>query len=181
MNMLNAVKAVLTEAGEPLHVTEITRRMLEHKLWTAAGKTPVDSVRSALAMHINHHGCQSVFERTRPATFALRAWSTLQEASPLTPAAPASVATDRSAKARNGTAGEGEGTLSFTDAAEQVLTRFGKSLAMHYRDITAKALELGLVATQGKTPEATRRPEMLACLGAGGPPVMLRIPPVARR
>ncbi len=135
--------------------------MLEHELWTATGKTPVNSVRSALAMHINHHGCQSVFERTRPATFTLRAWSTPHEASPLTPAAPASVATDRSAKARSGTAGEGEGTLSFTDAAEQVLTRFGKSLAMHYRDITAKALELGLVATQGKTPEATMYSQIL--------------------
>jgi restriction system protein len=45
--------------------------------------------------------------------------------------------------------------LSFTDAAEDVLRRYGEGRPMHYRGITAKVLEEGLVKTRGKTPEAT--------------------------
>ena len=45
--------------------------------------------------------------------------------------------------------------LSFTDAAERVLSEFGGKQPMHYRDVAKKALELGLVKTEGKTPQAT--------------------------
>lgn len=45
--------------------------------------------------------------------------------------------------------------LSFTDAAEKVLDKYADRSPMHYRAITDKALELGLIATAGKTPEAT--------------------------
>ena len=47
--------------------------------------------------------------------------------------------------------------LSFTDAAEKVLDRFAGERPMSYRDITRKALALGLIGTAGKTPEATLR------------------------
>ncbi|HEX8283780.1 MAG TPA: winged helix-turn-helix domain-containing protein [Pyrinomonadaceae bacterium] len=43
----------------------------------------------------------------------------------------------------------------FTDAAELVLDKYAGKSPMHYRAITDKALELGLIATAGKTPEAT--------------------------
>ena len=46
-------------------------------------------------------------------------------------------------------------TYSFTDAAERVLEEFGNKRPMHYRAITEKALEMGWLSTQGKTPEAT--------------------------
>ena len=45
--------------------------------------------------------------------------------------------------------------LSFTDAAEQVLERHAGGRPMHYRAITAQALALGLLASHGRTPEAT--------------------------
>lgn len=51
--------------------------------------------------------------------------------------------------------------LSFTDATEQVLQKFGGKKPMHYRDIAAKALESGLVSTMGKTPEATLYAQVL--------------------
>jgi restriction system protein len=51
--------------------------------------------------------------------------------------------------------------LSFTDAAEQVLQKFGGKKPMHYRDIATKALESGLVSTMGKTPEATLYAQVL--------------------
>jgi hypothetical protein len=45
--------------------------------------------------------------------------------------------------------------LSFTDAAEQVLEHHAGGQPMHYRAITAHALALGLLASHGRTPEAT--------------------------
>ena len=55
-----------------------------------------------------------------------------------------------------------EETYSFTDAAERVLRRFGEQRPMHYRDITDKALELGWLNTEGKTPEATMYAQILS-------------------
>lgn len=46
-------------------------------------------------------------------------------------------------------------SLSFTDAAEQVLQRFGSGQAMHYQTITRHALEQGLITTAGQTPAAS--------------------------
>lgn len=54
-----------------------------------------------------------------------------------------------------------EETLSFTDAAEEVLNRFGNRQTMHYRDITEKALSDGLISTSGLTPEATMYAQIL--------------------
>jgi restriction system protein len=52
-------------------------------------------------------------------------------------------------------------TLSFTDAAESVLERYANKQPMHYRAITKKILELGIVRTQGQTPEATLYAQIL--------------------
>lgn len=49
----------------------------------------------------------------------------------------------------------GRDPLSFTDAAELILRQSTARQPMHYRDITAEALRLNLIETQGLTPEAT--------------------------
>jgi restriction system protein len=46
-------------------------------------------------------------------------------------------------------------SLTFSKAAERVLEEYGKKSPMHYREITAIALEKGWLRTEGKTPEAT--------------------------
>jgi len=51
--------------------------------------------------------------------------------------------------------GQGENKYSFTDAAEIVLDQYADKRPMHYRDITDVVLEMDLVDTEGKTPEAT--------------------------
>jgi len=51
--------------------------------------------------------------------------------------------------------------LSFSDATEKVLEQFGGKKPMHYRAITTKALELGLIRTEGQTPEATLYAQIL--------------------
>jgi restriction endonuclease Mrr len=53
------------------------------------------------------------------------------------------------------------GMLSFTDAAA-VLERFADKQPMHYRAITQKILDFGLVRTQGQTPEATLYAQILS-------------------
>ena len=45
--------------------------------------------------------------------------------------------------------------FSFLQCAEKVLREFGAKRPMHYRDITAKALEKGWLETQGEHPEMT--------------------------
>lgn len=45
--------------------------------------------------------------------------------------------------------------FSFLQCAEKVLREFGAKRPMHYRDITAKALEMGWLETQGEHPEMT--------------------------
>lgn len=52
-------------------------------------------------------------------------------------------------------------TMSFTDAAQHVLAGADDKKPMHYRDITKKALDLGLLNTAGKTPEATMYAQLL--------------------
>jgi restriction system protein len=137
MNVLTAVETVLTDAGEPLHYKEITKRVLQRGLWATTGQTPDATVNAQLAVDIKQRGETSVFNRTDKGIFALRAWG-IANGQGKTVAAPVS-----------------EKRLSFTDAAELVLDKYTGKSPMHYRAITDKALELGLIATAGKTPEAT--------------------------
>lgn len=71
-NALEAAYRVLREAGEPLHVEEITRRILATGIWCTNGKTPSATVNARIAVDIKSHGDASRFVRTRPATYALR-------------------------------------------------------------------------------------------------------------
>jgi restriction system protein len=48
-----------------------------------------------------------------------------------------------------------ETRYSFMDVAEIVLDQYADKRPMHYRDITDKIMDLDLVETEGKTPDAT--------------------------
>lgn len=146
MTALDAAKQVLEEAGEPLHFKEVTQRILDKGYWSTNGKTPWATINAQMSVEIQQKGPSSRFQRTRPGHYALRAWG-LPEFVPK--------------QKKSGKSREKKGnrrplqTMSFTDAAEEVLKRFSGRKPMHYRDITAKALEIGLVQTRGKTPEAS--------------------------
>lgn len=140
---LKAVHKVLSDAGEPLHYKEIARRVIADQLWETDGKTPEATVNAQLSIHIKKHGANAKFCRVGSGIFSLnRAASTTPSSS--RPSSASSLAGNNSA-----------GHVSFTDAAERVLIRFGGVQPMHSREITAKALELGLIRTSGRTPEAT--------------------------
>ncbi len=138
--VLNAVQQVLAEAGEPLHYQEITKRALSQGLWEPQGKTPEATVNGRLAHSIKHQGEASPFRRFGKGVFGLA--NGMEDAST--------------------TVRLKDSTLSFTEAAVQVLNEYADGSPMHYRDITAKALDLGLLETEGKTPEATMYAQIIS-------------------
>jgi restriction system protein len=145
MPFLDKVEVVLQDAGQPLHYNEITRLLLTTGVWATGGKTPQATVNARIAEDIKHNPA-SRFVRNGKGIFTLR------PASPLVPVSEPSTAaitlTRREPRNRNR-------GLSFLDAAAEVLERFGRRKPMHYKDITRLAIEHGLIATAGKTPEAT--------------------------
>ncbi len=139
MTILDAAAKILKDTGRPLHVKEITRRMIETALWVSKGKTPARTVGAILYMEIKKHGDQSTFVKTAPKTFALR---NIQD-----------VKKSESSNVSDST--NPKETYSFLDAAEKVLIQFGNRKPMHYREITNKAINQGWLITEGKTPDAT--------------------------
>ena len=138
VNAFDAAVQVLTEAQQPLHVTEITARIIEAGLWKTRGKTPVATVKAILYTDIKSRGDNSPFVKVAPQAFALRdSASAVQDKEPPLPSVSA-------------TAG-----ISFTNCAQKVLEELGGGQPMHYREITKQALAKGWLVSEGKTPEAS--------------------------
>jgi restriction system protein len=158
MNSLSATEIVLADAGAPMHYSEITRRILERDLWKTDGKTPAQTINAQLVTDIKKRGDASRFRHVGPGMFSINPSRipelSTTETSPLGMSGTAEDATieqDASAKA----------TVSFSNAAEQVLERFAERQPMHYSNITEKALDLGLITTRGKTPKDTMYSQIL--------------------
>lgn len=159
MDVLEGVKQVLVESGEPLHYKEITQRMLDKRLWTTKGQTPDQTVNARLALNIKHHGSSSLFQRTEKGIFALRSWGLLEYIDHTNESLEEMLA-EQEAEASSPPF-HSPPIRSFTDAAEYILTTFSYGKPMHYLDITKKALELGILKTSGQTPEATMYAQIL--------------------
>lgn len=149
MAFLDEIEQVLRQAAQPLRPEEITTRLIANG-WKTTGKTPEATVQARLAVDIKRNP-HSRFTRAGKAVFALRmgvnatpdeARGSAESDKPLRPAKRQSPST-------------------FLDAAEAVLDRFGSKRPMHYREITQKALDLGILTTSGKTPEATLYAQIL--------------------
>ena len=153
MSALSAVETLLTETGTPLHYREITSLILERGLWTTEGKTPEATVNALLAVDIKKRGTNSRFQRTGEGMFALRVWGLPEFAPPEEKPSPSGASRKKATSAPK--------ALSFNDAAERVLEKFGDKKPLHYRVITEKALKLGLLRTEGQTPEATLYAQIL--------------------
>ena len=121
MSALDAAATVLQEAGGPLHYREITKRMLARKLWTTAGKTPWETVNARLTVDIKERGAASRFVRTGPGLYALNRNVSAEPRSCKRPRSPVRSRERHGAK-----------RLSFTDAAERVLSQSGAHEPLHY-------------------------------------------------
>jgi restriction system protein len=144
MILIDAAEIILDEAGKPLHYQEITKRILQKELWQTEGLTPEATLNARIAMDIKVRGEHSRFQRIAPGVFALQKWA-LQ---------PQLVKSEK--QVENSTP-----KYSFTDAAEIVLDTLANQQPMHYRTITEHILDLELVNTEGKTPEATLYAQIL--------------------
>ncbi len=151
LTIRDAALRVLGESKGPLHVKEITERILTMGLWDTSGQTPEASVAAAINSDIKKRGNASPFARTEPGTFTLQATNATGEAvsdpQPGTASEPGQLTHVK--------------TYSFTDSAEKVLETLGKQQPMHYRAITQQALEMGFLVSKGKTPEATMYAQIL--------------------
>jgi restriction system protein len=143
MTVKEAAIQILNTEAKPLHVKVMTDMILSRGLWQTQGKTPTATVGAQIAADIKHNGENSPFIRVAPQTYRLRTMGT------------ATISASKQIKlAKNK-------PLSFTNAAEKILAKFGNKEPMHYRDITKKALEFNLLDTKGKTPEATMYAQIL--------------------
>lgn len=156
LSLNEAIKIVLTEVGQPLHVKEILQRILTSGLWSTSGKTPQDTISARLATDIKVNGASSAFIRTAPNTYALNNASAFTASSHSPSIVPAHAPTPVS-----DTAVVRPAPLSFTDAAEHILEHQAGKKPLHYGEITKLARQHGLIATQGQTPEATMYAQIL--------------------
>jgi restriction system protein len=145
LSALDAARAVLKQAGQPLHSKEITRRVIDQSLWKTTGKTPASTLNARIAVDIKKKGGRSRFQRTQKGVYALREWG-LPEYNPAQKATTATETEPATAL---------EQTFTFADAAEKILAEYANKQPAHYQEITDKMLELGLVASQGRTPDTT--------------------------
>lgn len=132
VGLLEAIRVVLSEAGEPLHYKAIMRQILRKGLWSSNSSRPWDAVTSVLSTELKRNGANSAFRRVGRGTYDLN--SDYAEASGPTAEA---------------------GHHSFADAAELVLQAHKSRKPLHYTEITTQVLEQGLVQTKGATPAAT--------------------------
>ena len=151
MSAISAAEAVLKESGKPLSCREISDTALAKGYWQTSGKPPWATIAAQIYTDINKHGAASRFVKAGPDCFTLN----LNPANTPAPAPkvinlPKATSTPKDGK-----------KLSFTQAAEKILSTHGKKEPMHYREITQKALELGMLNTEGQTPEATMYAQIL--------------------
>ncbi len=162
LGALEAAYQILLQAGEPLRIEEITRRMLEQDLWVTAGKTPEATVHARLCVDLKTKGAASRFVRTDRATFGLNpAAANAPLPAPQPPRSQAPRPRRADVQPTLLPPEPQQSTLSFTDAAERVLGAQAEARPMHYRELTERALDLGLLATKGRTPEATMYSQIL--------------------
>lgn len=146
MNWRGAVIRVLEEEGKPLHNKEITKRIIANNYRTTNGKTPWDTITSQLSADIRTNGIQSPFVRTSSGWYGLNKDVTesvsddlLQDQNSLPQPFPPIP----------------QHTMTFLDAAEDILKRHGGSEGMHYLTITTMALDGGILTSGAKTPHNT--------------------------
>ncbi len=139
MTAKEAAITVLKQAGKPLHLNEITERIISEGLWETKSENPTQSVSTEMQRHSNEDDESSIFRKVAPNTYALRVEAHIQKETPTL----------------------NSDSLSFLDAAEKVLDQFAEQKAMHYRDITQLAIEQGWLISNGKTPEQTMNAQLV--------------------
>lgn len=69
---LDAVYRVLADVGGPLAISEITKRVLERRLWQTTSRTPKASIAARISVDMDTRGDRSPFVRVSPGVYAIR-------------------------------------------------------------------------------------------------------------
>lgn len=182
MRTLDAIYIVLKESADPLDAPTITKLILEKGLWETEGKTPERMISSVLSVDLQKNGINSRFRKAGWGLFTvnrdvenviftdsddkagsengsaipipanIEPVSTPVEQTPIVPIAEVLVIKTDTTTAKP--AKSTEKVLSFADAAERILQKYADRQPMHYRKITSKAIELGIIETSAQTPTA---------------------------
>lgn len=139
LSALDAAYQVLKASGKPMEIRELTRQILEQGLWETKGKTPWDTVAAQMYTELNRLGAKSRFVKAGKG----QVWGAAGVVSAYKAGPKPKMAKDSTPK------------MTFLNAAEYVLKSQSKKAPMHYEAITKIALEKHLLATSGKTPDAT--------------------------
>lgn len=133
LTVLQAAEKVLREAREPLHVNELTKRMMDQGLWKTDSQSPEKNVRTSIGIDISKNPDESRFRYEGGGAFALKG----------TPPARQTAAVSEEVSR--------EVDLTTLNAAEKVLRAAGRPL--HYTEITKRMLDQKLWESSSKKPE----------------------------
>jgi len=149
MDILDAVKLVLSEYSEPQRITLVAEEIVKRKLWTSSGKTPEATIGARVYMDIKKKGVASQFKKCGKGLIMLNTGSielalkeTKQQIVPI-----------KKDSAKIG--------FSFCACAEKVLELSKGRKPMHYQQITQQAIANGWLVSSGKTPEASMYAQIL--------------------
>ncbi len=141
MNIKVAAIAILKKAKSPLHIEELTKRIISSGLWKTNGKTPARTIGAKLYADIKKNGSKSPFVKISPQIFSL--------------------SENKVIKKQLSSITKGH---SFNECAQKVLEEFSNKQPMHYRKITEIALNKKWLITEGKTPEATMYTQIITAI-----------------
>jgi restriction system protein len=155
VTVLDAAAEVLRTAAEPQTARQITEAALAAGLWETNGRTPEQTMAARLAVDIRDRGAGSRFRRAARGRFELN-----PDYEAPAPPAGEQPRPEHLRPAQGAPPVRGEIRMSFLNAAEDVLRRSADRQPMHYRAITEQALAEGLIASAGRTPDATMRAQI---------------------
>ena len=156
MKVLDAAILVLRESDTPLHVNDITNRILSRKLWESSGKTPTATVGARIYSDIKKNGDVSPLRPSRALNVRIKENGFF----------PAKPRLTRNPKLRSPEPPGREAKPLFPSPIPRrwFLEQFADRQPMHYRAVTEKALQMGWLSTEGKTPEASMYAQILTSI-----------------
>lgn len=142
---------VMKQAGHPVTPKQILDLLKANNRDYPKGKTPQQTIAAKLYTSLKKLGDKSPYCKSHPTKMLFTVNPNYCE-----------TATSISTAAKS-IINKNEATYySFTTCAEEILKQEPNNAPLHYREITRRAIEQGLLSTQGKTPEASMYAQILS-------------------
>ena len=151
--ILSGSYLILSESTTPLTSQQLTKELLERKLWSTTGKTPDATVGAKIYTEIKNKGADSLFIKAGKNLFAINPNAKIT--APLTLSKPNATGKQKRKRRVSSHQTVKTPTFSFLDSAERVLKADAARKPMHYEEITQRAIKYGWLVSNGLTPEAS--------------------------